>query len=87
MLPAQRKGLEDEPHQHPLSLQERKQWRCAPTPEETAARLGLTNPDTLAVWRCTKRYPLPWVKIGSRVRYRASDVEVFIAANLHGTTV
>ena len=57
------------------------------TPEETAARLGLTNPDTLAVWRCTKRYPLPWVKIGSRVRYRASDVEAFIAANLHGTAV
>lgn len=54
------------------------------TPHETAARLGLSNADTLAVWRCTKRYPLPWVKIGASVRYRERDVEAFIEANVHG---
>ncbi|RLM48864.1 DNA-binding protein, partial [Halorubrum sp. Atlit-28R] len=27
---------------------------------------------TLAIWRCTKRYPLPYVKVGRLVRYRRS---------------
>ncbi len=47
---------------------------------ETAALLGV-SPGTLAVWRSTRRYPLKFVKIGRRVRYRPSDVEAFAAAN------
>jgi predicted site-specific integrase-resolvase len=47
------------------------------TPQETAERL-LVSPATLAIWRCTKRYPLPWVKVGRAVRYRESDVRKFI---------
>ncbi|HCK82537.1 MAG TPA: helix-turn-helix domain-containing protein [Candidatus Competibacter sp.] len=48
------------------------------TPEQAADRLGM-SPDTLNVWRTTGRYNLPYVKIGRRVKYRASDVEAFIA--------
>ena len=30
------------------------------TEAQAAAYLGLKNPKTLAVWRCTKRYPLTY---------------------------
>lgn len=33
---------------------------------------------TLAAWRCNDRYKMPYVKIGSRVRYRKGDVLDFI---------
>ncbi|WP_240919254.1 helix-turn-helix domain-containing protein [Acidovorax sp. HDW3] len=49
---------------------------------EAAAYLGLTNPKTLAVWRCTKRYDLPYVKYGRLVRYRRQDLEHFIESHL-----
>jgi predicted DNA-binding transcriptional regulator AlpA len=42
------------------------------------------NVCTLAVWRCTKRYNLPWTKIGRSVRYRLEDVEAFIASRTVG---
>ena len=51
------------------------------TPIEVADVLGVTE-NTLSVWRCTSRYPLPWVKIGSKVLYRAEDVSKFITAGL-----
>ena len=41
--------------------------------EESAAMLGV-QPGTLATWRSTGRYDLPWIKIGRNVRYRLSDV-------------
>lgn len=45
--------------------------------EEAAQILG-TSPATLAVWACTKRYDLPYVKIGRLVKYRLSDIYTFI---------
>ena len=42
-----------------------------------AQLLGVTT-GTLAVWRCTGRYNLPFVKVGSRIRYRIADIENFI---------
>ena len=51
------------------------------TPETVAELLGLTL-HTLAVWRCAKRMPLAYVKLGGRIRYRASDVEAFISSHL-----
>ena len=44
---------------------------------ETAAALGV-SPATLATWRCTKRYPLKFVKCGRLVRYTEPDVLAFI---------
>lgn len=49
------------------------------TPEATAEYLGVRE-NTLAVWRCTKRVSLPFVKVGRLVRYRVSDLKQFIAA-------
>ncbi|MDA0780698.1 MAG: helix-turn-helix domain-containing protein [Rickettsiales bacterium] len=47
------------------------------TPKEVSKMLGVTE-STLNVWRCTKRYPLNYVKIGFHVRYRKDDVMNFI---------
>jgi excisionase family DNA binding protein len=51
------------------------------SPEQVANTLGVSK-QTLAVWRCEQRYPLPYIKVGSRVRYRPEDVQQFVAARL-----
>jgi excisionase family DNA binding protein len=43
------------------------------TLEEVAARIGVL-PDTLNRWRCNGNYDLPFIKIGTLVKYRRSDV-------------
>ena len=54
------------------------------TPEQVAKYLGLET-ETLNVWRCTKRYNLPYTNIGRLVRYRPEDVEAFIASRTEGS--
>jgi hypothetical protein len=39
------------------------------TRREAAAYLGVCE-QTLAVWKCTRRYELPFVKIGRLVKYK-----------------
>jgi len=51
------------------------------TPQDVADRLGVST-TTLATWRCTKRYPLAYVKVGRLVRYRVGDVDAFEIARL-----
>ncbi len=51
------------------------------TPQDVADRLGVST-TTLSTWRCTKRYPLTYVKVGRLVRYRISDVEAFEISRL-----
>lgn len=48
---------------------------------EAAAYLGVAE-QTLAIWKCTKRYDLPYVKIGKLVKYKKSDLDSFIARNV-----
>lgn len=50
------------------------------TRKEAAALLDCKE-TTLAMWKYTKRYPLPYVKIGANVRYKLSDVQKFIEQN------
>ena len=50
------------------------------TPDKVAQILNVTR-GTLAVWRCTKRVALPYVKAGRAVGYRPADVRQFIEAN------
>lgn len=49
------------------------------TPAQAARFLGVST-NTLACWRSTKRYPLVWVRVGTRVRYRHRDLERFLDA-------
>lgn len=44
---------------------------------EAAEFLG-TSPGTLVVWRCTKRYDLPYIKLGHLVKYDLADLEAFV---------
>ncbi len=43
-----------------------------------AAGFLQVSPGTLDVWRSTRRYRLPFVKVGRNVRYRISDLETFL---------
>lgn len=47
------------------------------TPAQASELLGLST-QTLAIWRCNKRYNLNYVKVGRYVRYRYSDIQAFI---------
>ena len=47
------------------------------TPDDVAGLLDV-SPQTLASWRTTGRYALPFVRIGRLVRYRRSDIAEFL---------
>jgi excisionase family DNA binding protein len=66
------KMVDNKSKNHPQTLLTRKQ----------AAEYLSCKESTLAIWTSTKRYPLPYVKIGKNVRYRLSDVMDFIEKNL-----
>lgn len=51
--------------------------------EQAAEYLGVTS-QTLAIWASTKRYELPYVKIGRLVKYRKSDLDKFIMSRIQG---
>lgn len=46
--------------------------------EKVAAEVLGVAVGTLQVWRCLRRYPLPYTKIGRAVRYRVEDLDEFI---------
>lgn len=50
------------------------------TPDETSQVLGVTK-GTLEVWRCTKRYPLKFIKVGRLVKYPLASVAEFLEAS------
>jgi len=54
--------------------------------EEAAEFLGV-RPQTLATWASSRRYALPFIKIGRRVMYRLSDLNAFIESNVVGGEV
>lgn len=47
------------------------------TNDQAATYLGVA-PNSLAVWRTTKRYALPYVKVGRLVKYRLADLNAFL---------
>jgi len=54
--------------------------------ETEAAQVLDIKPGTLQVWRSTKRYPLPYLKVGRLVRYRQSDLDAFLNGRLVGAS-
>lgn len=52
------------------------------TPSEVSKILGVPV-STLAVWRCTGRVKLAYIKVGSAVRYAMADLERLIQENRH----
>lgn len=53
------------------------------TPAQVSEVLGICQ-GTLNNWRATKRVVLPYVKIGTAIRYREEDIAAFINANVKG---
>ncbi len=51
---------------------------------EAAKFLGVSE-QTLAVWRCTKRYNLKYLKIGRCVRYRLIDLVQWMDQRCRGS--
>jgi hypothetical protein len=51
------------------------------TPREAAKALRTTT-GTLAVWRCTRRKPLRFVRLSRKIFYRVEDVQAYIVSNL-----
>jgi hypothetical protein len=54
------------------------------SPDVLAKEIHVT-PGTLAVWRSTKRYQIPYLKIGSRVMYLRPGIEKWKLERTHGT--
>lgn len=46
--------------------------------DKDAARLLTVKVSTLAVWRSTGRYDLPYQKVGRSIRYRVTDLAKFL---------
>ena len=55
------------------------------TPERLAEKLD-TTVGTLATWRASGRYALPFIKVGRKVLYRAVDVEKWLESRTHFNT-
>jgi len=56
------------------------------TPIETSNYIGVTE-KTLAVWRCTGRYAIPFIKVGRLVKYRKSALDAFLDSRTHNSKV
>ena len=52
------------------------------TQAEASTYLG-TTVGTLNTWRHYGRHAIPYVKWGSRIRYRQADLDAWIAAHTH----
>jgi predicted site-specific integrase-resolvase len=55
------------------------------TPNQVSRILGVKR-HTLAVWRCSGRYRLPYVKVGRLVHYRNEDVNTFLLEQSRNST-
>lgn len=53
------------------------------TSKEAAEFLGI-SPQTMEVWRSTKRYNLKYIKIGKNVRYRMKNLLDFLEEQTKG---
>lgn len=52
--------------------------------QQAAEYLGVTV-STLEVWRCTKRYNIPFIKVGRLVKYRKTALDAFLESRTIGT--
>lgn len=48
--------------------------------EDAAKYLGISS-STLANWACTRKFNIPYIRLGKAVRYRKSDLDAFIESN------
>ena len=73
-----------------MGIAEHINWTDLPNdyllpPSIVASIIGVSL-KTLANWRSSGRYHLPYVKVGSKVLYKISSVRKYIADNEHSHT-
>ena len=49
--------------------------------EEAADYLGIKT-NTLTIWRTTKRFEIPYIQIGRKIKYKKSDLDKFLNENI-----
>ena len=54
--------------------------------KQAADYLGIAV-ETLNVWRCTKRYDLPYIKVGRLVKYRQSALDAFLESRTQSSVL
>ena len=69
-------------NRHPLILPQLSDDELT-TPRNISNAIGISE-GTLAVWRCTGRYPLRYIKVGKSVKYRVGDVRDFLRGRAFG---
>lgn len=52
---------------------------------DAAAALLDVSAGTLSVWRSTGRYAIPFLKVGSKVRYRRADLLAWLESRTRAT--
>ena len=52
--------------------------------EDEAAQILTVEPQTLAVWRSTGRYNLPFIRMGRLIRYRRADLDAWLESRVVG---
>lgn len=60
------------PLQHPIRVRTDRL-----TNDQAAEYLGV-KPSTLEVWRCTRRYAIPYVKVGRKVYYERPSLDAWL---------
>lgn len=73
------KDINDKPEDKVIKVQNNN-FDELMTTQQAAEFLGL-KPSTLHVWKCTKRYNLPSIKVGRLVKYKKADLLQFIENN------
>jgi len=51
--------------------------------DDAARYIGVAS-RTMAVWRCTGRYDIPYIKVGRLAKYRKSALDVYLERHTHG---
>lgn len=54
------------------------------SPKELSEYLGVKE-SSLAVWRTNKTYPLPYIKVGGRIRYMKESVDKWLESRTKNT--
>ena len=63
----------------------KKNWDPLLSRKEAAHLLGV-KVTTLEVWASTRRYNLPFVKVGRLVKYRLSDLQAFVEEHMRSVS-
>lgn len=53
--------------------------------QQTAAAILQVSPGTLSGWRSSGRYSIPFVKVGTKVRYKRGDLQAWLDSRYNAT--